>query len=229
MTRDGGLRAGVLTLHGLARTKLSMASLARYLRQKGYLVANPGYPSRRHEVPDLADMVIPRGVDSLRRQGADIIHVVSHSMGGILLREYMNREQIPEFGRAVMLCPPNRGSELVDLFSKRWWFRLYNGPAGCSLGTSSKDIPSRLGPVSFPTGVIIGNRPLNPIFARLLVGENDGKVSVARSGVEGMLDQLVVPCGHTFIMNNALVRTQVVHFLENGCFRSDHGEQGVQK
>ena len=209
---------GVLTLHGLARTRRSMASLGRYLRSRGYLVANPGYRSRRYPVPVLADEAIPAGVRELRRQGAATIHAITHSMGGILPRDYLARSSIEGFARAVMLCPPNHGSELVDLFGRYFWFRLYNGPAGCSLGTSAEDVPARLGPVTFSAGVIAGNRPLNPIFSRLIPGENDGKVSVASTKVEGMRDHLVVACSHSFIMNNHAVRQQAVHFLENGSF-----------
>ncbi len=211
--------SGVILLHGLARTKRSMGSLAKALKRAGYSVVNGGYPSRRDPVEALAAEVISQAIDELRQQGLTKIHVVTHSMGGILLRSYLASNEIEELGRVVMLSPPNRGSELVDALAHYWWFRLFNGPAGCQLGTNPDSVPNRLGPVDFETGVITGNRPLNPFFARLIPGESDGKVSVERARVDGMTDFLVLPYSHSFIMVRKVVIDQVLHFLQYGVFQ----------
>jgi hypothetical protein len=47
---------------------------------------------------------------------------------------------------------------------------------------------------------------------------NDGKVSVASVQLEGMRDFLVVPYGHTFVMNKKEVINQTIFFLQNGRF-----------
>ncbi|WP_028583318.1 lipase family protein [Desulfogranum mediterraneum] len=216
--KGDGRRQGVLLLHGLARSRYSMILLERYLLARGYRVANPGYPSRQEEIAPLAHRVIPQGLAQLRQAGVETIHAVTHSMGGILLRRYWQDRQIPGFGHAVMLAPPNRGCELVDHFSRYRWFRLWAGPAGCQLGTASDSLPNALGPVPFSTGIIAGNEPIIPFFGHLIPGENDGKVSVARARVEGMKELLVLPCSHPFIMNHRAVWAQTAHFLEHGCF-----------
>lgn len=77
---------------------------------------------------------------------------------------------------------------------------------------------NELGPVTFPLGVITGNRSLNPLFSAWLAGPNDGKVSVTRSQVEGMTDFLVVPRSHTYIMRSSQVISQVARFLQRGNF-----------
>jgi hypothetical protein len=64
---------------------------------------------------------------------------------------------------------------------------------------------------------------MNPFFARVLGGPNDGKVSVARARADGMRDFLVVARGHTFIMHAPDVIEQVFHFLERGSFARASG------
>lgn len=207
----------MILLHGLVRTRRSMAPLAAFLKQRGYTVANIGYPSRRAAIETLARQVLPLAVAALRRQGIGVIHFVTHSMGGILLRAYLAETSPVELGRTVMLSPPNQGSELVDCLCPYAWFRLLFGPAGCQLGTGTKDLPARLGPAAFSLGIITGNRPAIGL-SRFFPGPSDGKVSVARAQLPGMTDFLVLPYGHALIMRYRPVQEQVVYFLRTGRF-----------
>ncbi len=208
---------GVLLLHGLARSRRSMRPLAAFLERRGYVVVNVGYPSRRHPIETLAQAALPPAVAAMRTHGVERIHGVTHSMGGIVLRAFLAQETLPELGRVVMLSPPNQGSELADQLCRFSWFRLFFGPAGCQLGTSANDLPTRLGPATFALGVITGNRPAFGL-AGFFPGPSDGKVAVARAGLPGMRDLLVLPYGHSLIMRHRVVREQVLHFLENGRF-----------
>ena len=49
-------------------------------------------------------------------------------------------------------------------------------------------------------------------------GADDGKVSIARTKVEGMRDHLVVHVSHPFIMKNQQVIAQTIQFLREGRF-----------
>ena len=117
-----------------------------------------------------------------------------------------------------MLAPPNHGSEIVDRLGKKWWFKVFNGPAGCSLGTKPGSVPNSLGPVEFPLGIISGDCSPDPVFSRMLPKPNDGKVSLASAHLDGMRDFKVVPYGHTFVMNQNEVIRLTVGFLQNGVF-----------
>nr|WP_321464573.1 alpha/beta fold hydrolase [uncultured Desulfobulbus sp.] len=208
---------GVLLLHGLARTRRSMEPMARFLYDKGYLVHNQGYPSLRAPIEALALEALEHGFAHLRDRGAQRVHVVTHSMGGILLRSYWQRRRPQQLARVVMLSPPNQGSELVDVLARFAWFRLMFGPAGSQLGTGEESLPRRLGPVDFPLGVITGNRPAIGLKI-FFPGPSDGKVSVQRAQVEGMEDFLVLPCGHSMIMRKTVVKEQVLAYLQAGRF-----------
>ena len=117
-----------------------------------------------------------------------------------------------------MLSPPNQGSEIVDSMRDRCIFRWINGPAGQQLGTGSDSVPRGLGPVDFSLGVIAGDRYIDVYFASLFDGPHDGKVSVARTKVDGMRAFKVVHATHTFMMRNREVMENTAAFLKTGRF-----------
>jgi len=204
----------VVLLHGLGRTRRSMARAAAHLREAGFDARPIGYPSRRLPIETLARHVAAR----LPRDGAGPLHFLTHSMGGIVLRQLLRVERPPDLGRVVMLAPPNHGSGLARRLGRNPLFRLALGPAGTQLTDGPDGLPARLGPADYELGVIVGNRPF--FLMRLLSrGEGDGKVTLDEARLEGMRDFRVVPCGHTFIMNDRRALDQAVAFLRSGRFR----------
>jgi hypothetical protein len=209
----------VVLLHGLARTWRSMRFLDRRLTREGFHTCNVAYPSRKHPVETLAaDFVLPAILEAFG-EGSGAIHFVTHSLGGIIVRQLAASGAPITFGRVVMLAPPNGGSEVVDNLRGWWLFRAVNGPAGSQLGTSADSLPNTLGPAPFEAGIIAGSRSINLFLSTMIRGVNDGKVSIERAKLEGMADFLVVPASHPFIMNNREAVDQTVYFLRHGAFR----------
>lgn len=206
----------IILLHGLGRRALAMRPLEKHLEEQGYWLENISYPSRQLSIEALADLAIRPAVE--QHACAPALHFVSHSLGGILVRQFLATHKPKNLGRCVMLGPPNGGSELVDFLRQ---FRVYeriNGPAGLQLGTDTQSVPQSLGPVDFELGVIAGNKPAIPIKSPFIVGEHDGKVSVERSKIDGMKEHIVLPVTHTFMMRNSAVINQVTQFLAHGSF-----------
>jgi triacylglycerol lipase len=214
----------VVLLHGLARTPGSMAALADAFSEHGYAVVNVGYPSRSKPIEELAPLAVSQGLAGCPENTT--VHFVTHSLGGILVRYYLETHGIADLGRVVMLAPPNQGSEVVDRIKGIPGFRLLNGPAGAQLGTDENSVPLQLGPVEFELGVIAGSETFNPILSLYLPNPDDGKVSVASTRVQGMKDFLVVPHSHTFMMQIPEVIEQTLLFIETGAFDASRLEDG---
>ena len=213
-------RECVILLHGLARTSSSMKTMEKGLLQAGYQIVNLDYSSREKTIEDIAAQDVAGGVTLCEQAGAGRIHFVTHSLGGIVVRLAMRNQKPEKLGRVVMLAPPNQGSFVTDRLKKWWFYRRLNGPAGQELGTGSESLPNRIGPVDYPVGVIAGNRHafFDAWFASFIPDENDGKVAVEHTRVDGMADFLLVPETHPFIMNADKVIEETIYFLRQGTF-----------
>ncbi|MFZ5568794.1 MAG: esterase/lipase family protein [Thermodesulfobacteriota bacterium] len=212
------IRECVVLLHGLARSRRSMAGMERAVTADGYAACNIGYPSTRHPLDELAERFVLPEIHSRIGRGVGPIHFVTHSMGGILVRVLTERQPGFPIGRVVMLSPPNKGSEIVDRLGGLRLFAALYGPAGRQLGTGRESVPNRLGPAKFELGVITGDRALDPLLSLLVPGPNDGRVSVESAKLAGMRDFRVLHAPHPFIMRNREALRQTLHFLRHGLF-----------
>lgn len=209
----------VVLLHGLARTAASMDAMQAALADVGFETANIDYPSRHHSVEELADMAVPDGVEACRaKQDVERIHFVTHSLGGILVRQFLAGNDLEELGRVVMLAPPNQGSAAVDELGYLPGFDWLNGPAGRQLGKGEGSVPLRLGPADFELGIIAGSRTIDPITSAVLDDPDDGRVSVVDTRLEGMRDFVVVEHSHAFIMRMREPIELTIRFLTRGSF-----------
>jgi triacylglycerol lipase len=203
-----------------------MAWLARDLRQAGFITVNQGYPSRREGLVTLSSYV-GRALSRCRAEFPDQrpIHVsfVTHSMGAILLRQYFSdaKHMLPAGlvpHRAVLLGPPNAGSEIVDRWGPRWYFRIANGPAGQALGTDSRSAPNTLATLPLQFAVIAGQVPRQNWLLPKLPMPHDGKVSVASTHLDGESAHRTLAVSHTWLPTRAVVRKHVIFFLRHGIF-----------
>lgn len=206
----------VVLLHGLARSSRAMNKIEKELTRQGYHVINHDYPSRTDTIDHLTENIFSQLAPQLA--DADVVHFVTHSMGGIILRYHLEDHTMPNLGRVVMLAPPSRGSEVPDKLGSLKPFQWLNGPAGNQLGTGTNSQPLRLSAPEFELGIIAGDRTINPILSMLIPGPDDGKVAVARVKPETYTDFILMHVTHPCMVRNRNVIRKTIQFLQQGSF-----------
>jgi triacylglycerol lipase len=206
-------------LHGLLRTGRSMGTMRGALLAQGYSAVDA--PTLQYAVGPINDHA-KRAADVIhelsRRHGGAQVDVVTHSMGGIVLRAAMDQD-LP-LRRVVMLSPPNQGAELAaGVRAALPVHHLGWDP----LGPLLPGVPSLLPPGRAPIeiGILTGGTGDVRGFAPWLTGDNDGKVRVEEAALDGAADFRVVPFRHTFILARPHVVSLVLSFLQTGRFTSD--------
>ena len=214
----GGPAMPVVLVHGALRGRPGLLPTAAYLRRRGFDPRVFGYRTRRDGI-DGAARRLGRAVARWFPGERGAVGFLTHSMGGLVVRQYLSQTPAPGTrGRVVLLAPPNKGSELVDTLKDVPGFEWLSGPAGIALSADIDSIPNTISDADAEYGVIAGDLSLNPLYSSLIPGDDDGKVSVESTKFAAMTDHIVVNASHTFIMNSSDVAGQVIAFLRTGRF-----------
>ncbi len=195
-----------------------MNKMEAALRNDGYAVCSVDYPTTKLTVQELAKQYLHPAVLSCQSNNIGQIHFVAHSLGGIVIRQYLADNEVPNLGRIVMLGTPNKGSEVVDRIGHMKLFQRINGPAGNQLGTDPDSLPNTLPVPEADVGIIAGTRSINWILSGYIRGKDDGKVSPENAKLEGMKDFTTVKTSHPFLMRDPEVIEMTRQFLKHGSF-----------
>ena len=200
----------VLLLHGLWMRGFAMAMLHRRLREEGFQVHQFEYMS----VAAPPEQAIARLRKRIRALAPGPVHVVGHSLGGILaLLACRDGEDLPD-GRIVCLGSPLNGSGAARGLTHRWGGDML-------LGRSKELLEHGLDrwDGTRQVGVIAGRQPVG---LGSLVGdvgyEHDGSVGVEETRLPGLTDHCILETSHTGMLVSADVARQVAFFLREGHF-----------
>jgi pimeloyl-ACP methyl ester carboxylesterase len=200
----------IVLVHGLWNRAWNMAFLAHRLRSKGHHVEVFSYPTRGDCLDSHAD-ALHAFVDELE---ARELHLVGHSMGGLVILNMLNRYQDLPPGKVVLMGTPVRGSRVVKRLAKLPGQKLLFGKARENLLQGYEHTPE-----GRKTGMIRGTRALG--LGRITGHHdepNDGTVTVGETKLEGLADAVELAVSHTGMLVSAKVVRQVEHFLLDGEF-----------
>lgn len=209
-------RETVVLVHGIWMPGAVMAMLGYRLERCGFRGKLFAYYAVDVELDENA----ARLASAVAAAADGPVHVVGHSLGGVLaLRMYARHPDAPP-GRIVCLGSPLAGSRAA-LGLERWEFG--RRMLGRTLRTGVLDEPAaRWGAevtARRDVGVIAGTRPIG--LGRVVAGfeeANDGAVAVSETRLPGAADHLVMPVTHTGLVWSQSVADQVATFLREGHF-----------
>ena len=165
----------VVLIHGLGRSSKAFESLSQQLKRSGLQVIPFDYPSTRIKIDRSTEFLqsVLKSMPQVER-----VHFVVHSLGGLVIRRYAQKNGVDRMGRVVMLGVPNSGAKMADILRSNPLFKAVLGPAGQELISSAQGLAAQLSTPKFEFAVISGGRGNASGFNPLIPGDDDGTVSV---------------------------------------------------
>jgi pimeloyl-ACP methyl ester carboxylesterase len=199
-----------VVVHGLWMPGPDTWLLRRRLNAEGLNSSLFRYPSVRRGLYENAE-ALARYVE---RVPGDTVHLVGHSLGGVLIVAMLQRFGCARPGRAVCLGSPLNGTAAGRALAR--WPGGGRRIVGRSIGELC-GLPAWNG--ERPLGIVAGRMPIG--FGALITRlpkPHDGVVAVEETRLAGADDHIVVGASHLALLWAQVAWQAVREFLERGKF-----------
>jgi len=208
-------RASVVVVHGLWMPGTETLLIRRRLHAAGFAT----HLFRYRSVAKGLQANATRLAEFLAHVPGDTVHMIGHSLGGVLILEALTQREFAREGRIVCLGSPLQGSRTAAVLAG-------SRPGRRLIGRCMQDLLERGRLTRYSgertVGIIAGDLPVG--FGRLvggLIGPNDGTVAVEETRLRGAADHIVLPVSHFSLLWSTEVHRQILCFLERGRFRHE--------
>jgi pimeloyl-ACP methyl ester carboxylesterase len=201
----------IILIHGLWMRGFVLLPHQHWLRGEGFLVRRFSYPSWRDGLADNVHL-LSSFVDETP---AGVIHLVGHSLGGLVALHMLSREPDARIRRVVLMGTPYAGCRCGNLLARQPILNTL-------VGRTFKDWLSLPRPALQPDveiGVIAGTCPVG--LGRLVTGlarPNDGLVAVNETCIAAAKDSIMLNVSHSGMLVSRLCARQIGSFLKTGNF-----------
>lgn len=192
-----------------------LAKMENRLQKEGFEARAINYPSSRGS---LADHTRQLKLLISRLEDIDRLSFVTHSMGGIIVRKILEKNNIknlPSLNRLVMIAPPNQGSTVAKKLGWLFPYKLITGQSGQQL---KPDKIKQLPVPELEFGIIAGHTDGGFNFRFLLPEKNDGTVTVSSTRLRGARDFILLEGSHNSLPRQDNVIEKTINFLKSGSF-----------
>lgn len=198
----------LLLVHGMGRTKLSLVRLASFLRRSGHTTEQVGYVA----ATEVFERIVARTHRRLEAIAArrEPYAVIGHSLGGLVLRAALDGIT-PAPTHFIMLGTPNQPPRLAERLRRFWPYRLLCGESGQLL--AQPDFLLHLPKPAVPYTIIAGSAGARGRWSPFGDVPNDWVVAVEETRLQLGDEVIVLPVGHTFMMNDRRVWGVIVERL----------------
>lgn len=199
----------VILLHGVWMRSPALLMLSSRLKARGFMPIRIDYASLFRSPAKSMEKLAMR----LYGLGNGPVHLVGHSLGGLMAVETLNQYQKLPPGRVVCLGSPLAGSATARLLHQKH-LGFMTGKSGPLLRGGLMHVPE-----GREVGMIAGakGRGLGQVI-RKFDGLHDGTVAVWETRIPGLCEHLVVPVSHTGLVFSKAVADYTANFLEHGRF-----------
>lgn len=217
----------VILIHGLHQAPFMLRPMAKRLQAQGFNTHQYGYRSMRDDIKTHSARL--NQWLAVNHDPEHLINLVAHSLGGLIIRDFVAAYPQWQIGRCVTLGTPHNGSICAD-----YTWRLMPAIVGRSYQQALDGSVAAL-PEHIDLGVIAGNKPQGlgqpllsyhnrklmkartPLSAEQLA--HDGTVYVSETQLINANDHLILPVTHTGMLIHKEVAQQTGHFLIQGRFK----------
>jgi pimeloyl-ACP methyl ester carboxylesterase len=183
----------------------------RWLRAEGFSVRRFSYPSWRGGLAGNVRLLS----SFINETPGAVIHLVAHSMGGLVVLKMLSQEPDARIRRVVLMGTPYTGCHCGITLAAQPVLTVL-------VGRTFKDwfsLPRPALPPAVEIGVIAGTHPIS--FGRLISGlarPNDGLVAVDETHIAAARDSITLNVSHSGMLVSRVCAGQIANFLRTGNF-----------
>lgn len=200
-----------ILIHGLWMHGLVLLPHQHWLRGEGFSVRRFSYPSWRCGLADNVHLLS----SLVDETPGGVIHLVAHSLGGLVALDMLSREPDVRIRRIVLLGTPYAGCHCGNLLARQPVLNVL-------VGRTFKDWFSLPRPSMQPDveiGVIAGTHPFGlGCLVPGLAHPNDGLVAVNETRIATAKDKITLNVSHSGMLVSRLCARQIGNFLRTGNF-----------
>ena len=200
-------KQAIIFIHGLWMTGLEFFYLRFKFRKQGYRVYTFHYSSLFTSPENNAEK-LARVINKIQEP---VLHIVAHSLGGIVLSHLCQKEQLAKPGKIILLTSPVNGSAVARSMVRH---RILKSLLGKSIINGLIDAPGWR--CSRSTCVIAGSRKfgLGQYFApHEMESVNDGTVNLSETAISVAAESHLLHHTHFSLLWSKSVFKMMLSFL----------------